>query len=118
MDLNGLTLAELVLAARAVFIKMNGRPELDDVVTPPRITIREKIHQIALRLRLNGRINFYQLFTSSPSITEIIVTFLAMLELIKRRLVHVNQETLFGEIIIEDGGLTDENEEFELEFNE
>ena len=118
MDLNGLTLAELVLAARAVFIKMDGRPELDDVVTPPRITIREKIHQIALRLRLNGRINFYQLFTSSPSITEIIVTFLAMLELIKRRLVHVNQETLFGEIIIEDGGLTDENEEFELEFNE
>lgn len=118
LDLDGLTLADLVIAAREAFHQIDNQAELDEVVIPLRITIREKIHHIAIQLRQQSRIDFYQLFTSPPSITEIIVTFLAMLELIKRRLVLVSQETLFGEIIIENDGLTDENEMFELEFNE
>jgi segregation and condensation protein A len=118
LDLGGLTLADLFSAAQSVFIKIDDRVGFDDVIELPRITIREKIHQIAAQLRQQGRVSFLRLFSERPTNTEIIVTFLAMLELIKRRLVRVSQEALFAEIFIENEGLSDENEVFELEFGE
>jgi segregation and condensation protein A len=118
LDLGDLTLADLLSAAQAIFLKVDDRQFLGEVVLPPRITIREKIHHIAFNLRRQGRLSFLQLFPSRPTTLEIVVTFLAMLELIKRRLVHVHQEALFSEIEIENVGLTDEDDLFELEFGE
>lgn len=118
LDLGGVTLADLFSAAQAVFVKTDNRAEFGAVIVLPRVTIREKIHRIAASLRQQGRISFLQLFTERPDPTEIIVTFLAMLELIKRRLVRVHQDTLFGDILIENEGLSADNEEFELEFVE
>jgi segregation and condensation protein A len=118
LDLGELTLEDLLSAAQAAFLKVDDRQSLGDVVQPPRVTIREKIHHIAFNLRRRGRLTFLQLFPSRPTTLEIVVTFLAMLELIKRRLVHVHQEALFGEIEIENVGLTDEEDLFELEFGE
>jgi len=112
------TLADLIAAAQSIFIKVDERIPLGDVVSPPSITIREKIHHIAFNLHKNGTISFRQLLSRQPSALEIIITFLAMLELIKRRLVQAQQEALFADILIEDLGLTDENEDFELEFGE
>jgi segregation and condensation protein A len=118
LDLGDLTLEDLLSAARATFIKVDERQSLGEVVLPPRITIREKIHHIAFNLRRQGRLSFLELFSNRPTTLEVVVTFLAMLELIKRRLVHVHQETLFGEIEIENVGLTGEDDLFELEFGE
>lgn len=118
LDLGGYTLMDLVSAAQIVFLKIDNRVPLGNVVSPPKITIREKIHDIAHQLRSRQQIQFSELLSSRPSIVEVIVTFLAMLELIKRRLVLVYQEVLFGEIMIENSGLSDENEVFELEFGE
>ena len=118
LDLGGLTLMDLVSAAQTVFIKVDERIPLGDVVSLPRITIREKIHHIAFRLRSQQQIRFLELLSSRPTIIEVIVTFLAMLELIKRRLILVHQETMFADILIENSGLSDENEVFELEFGE
>jgi segregation and condensation protein A len=117
-DLGDLTLADLLSAAQSTFLKVDERQSLGEVVQLPRITIREKIHYIAFNLRRQGRLSFLQLFTSRPTTLEVVVTFLAMLELIKRRLVRVHQETLFGEIEIENVGLADEDDLFELEFGE
>jgi len=47
-----------------------------------------------------------------------VVTFLAMLELVKRRLVRVKQDSLFGEIEMESDEEWQDDEEFELEFGE
>jgi segregation and condensation protein A len=49
---------------------------------------------------------------------EIVVTFLAMLELIKRHLVRVSQEGLFGDISLEVSEAWDNFDEFETEFGE
>jgi chromatin segregation and condensation protein Rec8/ScpA/Scc1 (kleisin family) len=49
---------------------------------------------------------------------EIVVTFLAMLELVKRRYLKAQQESLFGDIELVIAEAWDENPEFEIEFGE
>ena len=118
LDLRGIDLADLAQAAQAVFAQADRRPPLSTVVAPPRVTIREKISLIARFLRQRGAISFRSLLSNRPNSLDVVVTFLAMLELIKRRLIRVQQEQLFGEIQLEPAEVWDENETFELEFGE
>jgi len=118
LDLSGMGLEDLVQAARMILSRIDERPALNTVVSAPRITIREKIGLIARNLRKFGRTTFHSLLSSRPSELDVVVTFLAMLELIKRQLVHAHQESLFGEIELESTQDWDENESFELEFGE
>jgi segregation and condensation protein A len=118
VDLTGLGLPDLLAAARAALLKDDLRPSLSSVVAPPRVTIREKIALVARTLRQRGRTTFANLLKSRRSRLDVVVTFLAMLELVKRHLVQVRQERLFGEIELEAAETWDENNEFELEFGE
>ena len=64
------------------------------------------------------QISFQTLLTPHYTSLEIVVTFLALLELVKRHLVQASQEKIFGEIQISASENWNENEEFELEFVE
>ena len=66
-----------------------------------KITVREKMTYLLDRLRSELRLTFESLFTDVKSRMEIIVTFLAMLELVKVRAVRIFQEEAGGEITIE-----------------
>jgi len=118
LDMSGLGLPELISAAQDIFNSIDARPELRTVVSAPRITIRQKIRHIASSLRKYAKITFQGLFVNHPSNLEVVVTFLALLELIKRSLVQVHQETLFGDIELEISGEWDDEDTFELEFGE
>jgi segregation and condensation protein A len=118
VDMTGIGLPDLLAAARSVFSLSNGKPSLSSVVAPIRITIREKISLITRMLREKSRFSFRTLLHERHTRIDIVVTFLAMLELVKRRLVRVRQETLFGEIEMEPDEEWQEDEEFELEFGE
>lgn len=118
VDLTGLNIADLVSAARSAFAQADTRHPLGSVVTAPRVTIREKITLITRFLRQNGRATFQRLFSGRPTHLDIVVTFLAMLELVKRHLILAEQGQLFGEIEIQPSGLLEEDETFELEFGE
>ncbi|GAF73330.1 unnamed protein product, partial [marine sediment metagenome] len=52
------------------------------------------------RLERHRRVSFNRLLAHAASRLEIIVTFLAVLELIKLKGIEVQQERLFGEIVI------------------
>jgi len=68
-------------------------------VVRPRFTVSQKIGAIAARLRWSREgMRFEELFDDQTSRLELIVTFLALLELIRLRRVRVAQEGLFGEI--------------------
>ncbi len=68
-------------------------------VTRPRFTVSEKMGAIAARLRWEkDGIPFLALFDQQATVMELIVTFLALLELVRRRRVRVAQERLLGEI--------------------
>lgn len=118
LDLSGLTLEKLSDAAMAIFNRADYLPPLGTVVPPPRVTIREKISLIARFLHNYSKIKFLHLFRGPQSRLDIVVMFLAMLELIKRQIIHVKQENLFGDIEIERTGELDEADSIDLEFGE
>jgi segregation and condensation protein A len=70
-------------------------------VTLDRITVREKMTLLLGSLRGGGRMLFEALFTGVKSRMEVVVTFLAMLELVKIRAIRVFQEEAGGPIEIE-----------------
>jgi segregation and condensation protein A len=93
---------------------------LNHVVAPPTINIRDRIRVIVDELRKKGRMTFHTLLTTAKSRVEIVISFLAVLELVKQRQVHVNQNQRFGEIEISPGAAWEEDQrfEFDLEFDE
>lgn len=118
VDLSGLTINDLVAAAQEIINQANLNPSLTDVVPPQRVTIREKIAALTAVLRQQRRISFKSLFTTRQTRLEIVITFLAMLELVRKHLVFASQEQLFGDITINISEDWDEDDEFELEFGE
>jgi segregation and condensation protein A len=64
------------------------------------INIREKINYIKSIINKSSNINFSSLIKNRENKTEIIVVFLAMLELIKQKDIRVNQDYMFEKITI------------------
>jgi len=118
VDLSEYTLTDLLHAARTAFLKNDTRPELKTVVAPPRITIRERIRHIVHRLKNGQQTSFRRLLGKRHTRLEVVVTFLAMLELIKRRFLQAEQDRLFGDIALQPAEAWDEDIEFETEFGE
>lgn len=115
LDLSDLTLQDLLQAAESVFLGEKEKQALGTVISAPKVTIREKIAFIAARLGKGEAASFHQLISAAKSRLEVVVTFLAMLELIKRYRIAARQENLFGDIEIERDEWRDD-EEIELEF--
>jgi segregation and condensation protein A len=117
-DLTGITIEDIAAAAQDIFSNLNLPDVLSTVVPPSRVTIREKIALITDSLRHRKSITFRSLVNHENSRLEIVVTFLALLELIKRHLVRVSQEGLFGDISMEVSEAWDDLDELETEFGE
>jgi segregation and condensation protein A len=118
LDLSDFTLADVVEAAHRVFSQADQRSPLGTVVTAPRITIREKIGVIVNSLRKQSSLSFLTLLGKGRTRLDVVVTFLAMLELVKRRFIRAQQDNLFGDITLVPSETWDEDLEFELEFGE
>lgn len=100
LDLGDISLADLVEAVRHALDVRPPIPSVSEVVAPFTITVAEKMALIEERLERHRRVSFNRLLAHAASRLEIIVTFLAVLELIKLKGIEVQQERLFGEIVI------------------
>ena len=118
LDMTGITLDDLVEAALSVYRAMNEIPMLNTVVAVPKITLREKIQLILANLQVTSQQSFRALLGQSHSRLDAVVTFLAILELIKRKIVAVEQDKLFSDIIIQPLSDWNPGEEFDLEFGD
>ena len=118
LDISELTLEDLILAAREILGGNGSLAPLSQVVSIPRITIRQKINTIIEYLRSSGSVTFEKLLSVKNNRLEIVVTFLAMLELVKRHIVGANQTALFGEIELHSEGEWGNLEDQELEFED
>lgn len=118
IDLSAYTISDILKAARAAFLDTPIKKELGTVVAAPRITIREKISAIVSLLRPGSQTSFYTLLGKRRSRLDIVVTFLAMLELVKRHYLVTRQDTLFGDITLETSEGWRGDIDFELEFGE
>jgi segregation and condensation protein A len=116
LDLTEITIDDLIEAAREVYAKEVEKQALGTVITAPRVTIREKIDLISKKLGAAEHAHFKELLGEEPTRIEIVVTFLALLELVKRYRVAAKQENLFSDIEIERMEDWDVEEEIEIEF--
>ena len=116
LDLSNLTLEKLIAAAEEAFDKERNKKPLGTIIAPPRVTIREKIDLIIKTMKEVERASFRGLLDERASRLEVVVTFLAMLELVKLYRIHAHQDDLFGDIEIDRMEEWNEDEEIEIEF--
>ncbi|HNT30481.1 MAG TPA: segregation/condensation protein A [bacterium] len=102
--LQGLGLDDLSRALHEVLQRFQPEKEnlaFDEHVEREPVTVAEKISSIRELIKTTRKkIAFEQLFAEAETKLEIIVTFLAMLELIKQREIRVEQERRFGPIFL------------------
>jgi segregation and condensation protein A len=91
-------LFELIDAFQKILEKIPSEDRLD--FTADQISVKDKISQIADILEAKGSITFSELFSDNPTKTEIIITFLAILEMVKLTLIRIVQHVQTGIIRI------------------
>ena len=98
--LEGVTLHGLaVLCADLLHKREVFLLEADHVASAP-IPLELHVESVARIMRSRQRSSFRQLVSDDPTIEELVVTFLAILELYKRGLVTLEQSDLFEDIAI------------------
>ena len=118
LDLDGVSVADLIKAAERAFTTPVTKTPLKEVVPPPVVTIRDKIRLIVKTIQGEGRARFFSLFGRIRSRLEVVVSFLAVLELVKLKRVTAHQNGLFQDFDISPANDWDDSENFELEFGE
>ena len=94
-DLTGEKMAELFRDVLRRLIPVVRPPE---AVIERTVSIHEKIRHIQDLLAKAERVSFHRILEKAETRSEIIVSFLALLELVKQRHVAVKQDDHFGEI--------------------
>ena len=103
VELVEMDLSTLISAFSNLLAKRKDHSKLEAYVNEiqrDEVTIEEKIAQIQQYLEIHQSVEFHHLFSNLSTKSEIVVTFLALLELIKLNYLMVQQNRIFGQIII------------------
>lgn len=87
-------LFELIDAFQKILAKIPDDLQME--FTPDKISVKEKITQVTDILEAKGSVTFDQLFSEQPDKNEVIVTFLAILEMVKLALIRIAQHAQTG----------------------
>ncbi len=82
----------------------NLAPKFQHEVTRERVSLSDAILTIVDRLKRDGQVGFFQLFEAQRQRHQVIITFLAMLEMCKLKLIRVFQPEELGDIQISPNG--------------
>ncbi len=93
-----ITVADLEASFLHVIDEIPVAEKLEEEAIREVITLEEKITHLQETLREKVQASFAELVAHATDKVEIVVSFLAMLELVKQRLIHVEQGELFSEI--------------------
>jgi len=92
------SMVELLRAFRDVLSRADKAVPLE--ITPEEINVGQRIVMLMDRLVVENPVEFSRLFANATRRVEIIVTFLALLELLRRRLATARQGEAMGPIMI------------------
>jgi segregation and condensation protein A len=92
---------DLINAFQKVLKRLEKKPEDLREIFAENFTVSDKIDHVLRVLHVGVSLRFDELFADAASRTEIVVTFLAMLELIRLKQLSVRQDAHFGEIWID-----------------
>ena len=95
---------QLINAFQVVLKRVENRENLTEIFGE-NFTVSDKIDQILQRVAAGTSVRFSELFATAASRVEIVVTFLALLELIRLKQVRAMQNDPFAEIEIAPAGV-------------
>ncbi|MBU1119143.1 segregation/condensation protein A [Patescibacteria group bacterium] len=95
-----LTKKSLLYSIHQLFSLFESQTKREEQSIQETVSIAEKITSIEQFLAKKSECNFDEMLKTSSDRTEVVVTFLALLELIKQRSVVVKQNTLFDTIMV------------------
>lgn len=96
--------------------KMNPNANINRIIQLEKISLRSKMREIIKELFKKSRLKFSELFSFSiKSTADIVMGFMAALELAKMRKVKLKQKKMFGEIYIDKMDQAPETSEIEQE---
>ena len=99
LPLHEVGIFQLIHAFQEVIKRIEAREDLQEIFGE-RFTVSEKIEKILERVANGASVRFSELFGQIASRVEIVVTFLALLELIRLNQVRALQRKMFDEIEI------------------
>jgi segregation and condensation protein A len=100
VDLGEVTLGDLLAAVHDVLAVKPPEPSVNGTVAPVRISIADQITLIERKTSRGRTVSFRRLLGEATSRTEVIVTLLALLEMVKQLRVTMRQDRRFGDIQI------------------
>ncbi len=95
--LGDVSVFDLINAFNGILKRLNQREDLREIFEENH-TVSDKIDLIMKMMASGVALKFTELFASAASRTEIVVTFLALLELIRLKQIKAVQDGAFGEI--------------------
>ena len=98
IDLGNFGVRELFELAFNIFQKEIDRKSISTVVERPNITIKDKITHISKRFESADELIFRELLGLEYSRLDVVISFLALLELIKGKFIIVIQKRMFDDI--------------------
>ncbi|XID94217.1 segregation and condensation protein A [Paenibacillaceae bacterium WGS1546] len=113
----GLHVDDLVRAFRKAMRRLAGRQRVSSI-RKDEISVKDRIQDIVDTLKRRGdggKLLFSQLMREEADRVEIVVTFLAVLELMKRKWISCHQSALFDEIVLTWTGREDNDELLDIE---
>ncbi|HNR97661.1 MAG TPA: segregation/condensation protein A [Anaerolineae bacterium] len=99
-DLTGVTLDVLLAAVREALRVRPPVPLANGTIPPLIVTVAEQIERIQSELARVDSLSLSTFLKRAHSRLEIVVSLLAVLELVRRRLATVRQDEPFGEILV------------------
>ena len=88
---------ELIQAFQGVLKRFDDEDDLTEIAAD-RFTVSDKIDYLITNVSKGQKVKFYQLFEEASTKSEVLVTFLALLELIRLNEFQVRQNGVLGEI--------------------
>jgi len=113
LDISDVTLFDLIDILMDTYFKSEHETAMSEVVTISPLTIKNRIQKIKSLIRNNQSLKFSELVSADRSRLGVVITFLALLELVKNHAINAVQSTIFSDIEFERTGNLDQ--EFELE---
>jgi segregation and condensation protein A len=90
------SMIDLLAALRRVIEQMPKTQQVQ--LEPDRLSVAQRIAEVLELMAAGGELRFEELFRGAREVGDVVVTFLAVLELVRLRLVRIWQAVAYGEI--------------------
>jgi segregation and condensation protein A len=97
-ELQAISIVDLLDAFKEILERAPASQTIE--IQPDNLSIVDKIDEILGRLKVERVVDFYAFFNPLQERKHLILTFLAILELIRQRLIKVEQTKAFGKITL------------------